>query len=78
MHPLSPDLSQMSDADLQKTHGELMTKLNAAYRMNSGQLVYQLQMIMDDYTQEIGRRQQKQLDEILKKNDKFDKIIDIK
>jgi hypothetical protein len=78
MHPLSPDLSQMSDADLQKKHSELMTKLNAAYRMNNGSLLHQLQMIMDDYTQEINRRQQKQLEEILKKNDKFDKIIDIK
>ena len=47
MHPLSPDLSQMSDADLQKKHGELMTKLNTAYRMNSGQLVQQLQMILE-------------------------------
>jgi SAM-dependent MidA family methyltransferase len=78
MHPLSPDLSQMSDADLQKKHGELMTKLNTAYRMNSGQLVQQLQMILEDFTQEISRRQQKQLDDILKKNDKFDNIIDIK
>lgn len=78
MHPLSPDLSQQSDAELQKKHSELMTKLNSAYRMNSGQLVYQLQMILDDYTQEINCRQQKQLEEILKKNDKFDKIIDIK
>ncbi len=78
MHPFTPDLSQMSDNDLQKKHSELMTKLNTAYRMNSGQLIRQLQMILEDYTQEISRRQQKQLEEILKKNDKFDKIIDIK
>ncbi len=78
MHPFTPDLSQTSDAELTKKHSELMTKLNAAYRMNNGSLINQLQMILDDYTQEINRRRQKELEEILKKNDKFDKIIDIK
>ena len=78
MHPFTPDLTQVSDADLQKKHAELITILNAAYRMGNAQLIGQLQMILDDYNQEISRRRQKELDEILKKNDKFDKIIDIK
>ena len=78
MHPFTPDLTQVSDAELQKKHTELITKLNAAYRMHNAALISQLQMILDDYNQEIGRRRQKELDEILKKNDKFDKIIDIK
>lgn len=78
MHPFTPDLTQVSDADLQKKHAELITKLNASYRMGNAQLIGQLQMILDDYNQEISRRRQKELDEILKKNDKFDKIIDIK
>lgn len=78
MHPFTPDLTQVSDADLQKKHTELITKLNASYRMGNAALIGQLQMIIDDYNQEISRRRQKELDEILKKNDKFDKIIDIK
>ena len=78
MHPFTPDLTQVSDADLQKKHAELITKLNASYSMGNAQLIGQLQMILDDYNQEISRRRQKELDEILKKNDKFDKIIDIK
>lgn len=78
MHPFTPDLSQVSDADLQKKHAELITKLNTSYRMGNAALIGQLQMILDDYNQEISRRRQKELDEILKKNDKFDKIIDIK
>lgn len=77
MHPFTPDLTQTSDSELTKKHSELMTKLNAAYRMNSYPLISQLQMILDDYSQEINRRRQKELEEILKKNDKFDKIIDI-
>lgn len=78
MHPLTPDLSGINDADLQSKHSELMTKMNTAYRMGNADLINQIQMIMDDYSQEIGRRQQKQLDEMLKKNKQFDNIIDIK
>lgn len=78
MHPLTPDLSGVNDADLQAKHSELMTKMNTAYRMGNADLINQIQMIMDDYSQEIGRRQQKQLDEMLKKNKQFDNIIDIK
>ena len=77
MHPLTPDLSQLTDADLNKKHGELSTKLMQAYRFGNSQLVNQLQMVMEDYTMEIGRRQQKLMDELTKTNKEFKSIIDI-
>ena len=78
MHPLAPNLSEMSDVELQKKHSELITRLNYAYRYGQTQMVQQVQMIMEDYQVEITRRQQKILEDMLSKNDKFSGIIDIK
>ena len=78
MHPLAPNLSEMSDIELQKKHSELITRLNHAYRFGQTQMVQQVQMIMEDYQAEITRRQQKILEDMLNKNDKFSGIIDIK
>ena len=41
-------------------------------------MVQQVQKIMEDYQVEITRRQQKILEDMLNKNDKFSGIIDIK
>ena len=78
MHPLAPNLTELSDAELQKKHSELVTRLTHAYRYGQTQMVQQVQMIMEDYQSEINRRQQKVLDDMLNKNDKFSGIIDIK
>jgi hypothetical protein len=78
MHPLAPNLTEMSDVELQKKHSELVTRLTHAYRYGQTQMVQQLQMIMEDYQSEITRRQQKVLNDMLNKNDKFSGIIDIK
>lgn len=78
MHPLAPNLTEMPDAELQKKHSELVARLTHAYRYGQTQMVQQLQMIMEDYQNEISRRQRKILDDALNKNDKFSGIIDIK
>lgn len=78
MHPLAPDLNAMKDEELRKKHAELMQRLNQAYRFGNSGLVYQLQMLLEDYTNEINRRNQKQLDELLQKNGNFKDIIDVK
>ena len=78
MHPLAPDLSEVKDEELRKKHAELMQRLNQAYRFGNGALVYQVQMLLEDYTNEINRRHQKQLDELLQKNSNFKDIIDVK
>lgn len=78
MHPLTPDLSGLNDADLQKKHTELMSKLTQAYRFGNGALVQQIQMVLEDYQSELRRRQEKLMQEMSEKNDKFKNIIDIK
>lgn len=78
MHPLSPNLTELSDAELQKKHSELVTRLTHAYRYGQTQMVQQVQMILEDYQGEITRRQQKLLQDMQNKNDKFSGIIDIK
>jgi hypothetical protein len=78
MHPLTPDLSGLSDSELQKKHNEITTKLSSAYKMGNYALVSQIQMIAEDYGWELQRRQQKLMDDLLKKDDKFKDIIEIK
>lgn len=78
MHPLTPDLTGLKDDELQKKAAELSQKLNQAYRFGQASMVGQIQMILQDYQGEIMRRQQKMLDDLLAKNNKFDGIIDIK
>jgi len=78
MHPLAPDLSQLKDEDLRKKQAELMQRLNQAYRFGNYSLVAQVQMLLEDYTSELNRRSQKQLEELLEKNSKFKDIIDVK
>lgn len=78
MHPLTPDLTQLSDAELQKKFNDLNVRLSQAYRMGNGNMVMQIQNVMEDYSSELSRRQQKMLEDMMKKNgDKFDGIIDI-
>lgn len=77
MHPLSPDLSTISDAELQQKHSELNKRITQAYRMGNGPLVAQIQMLLDDYQAELAQRQQKALESMMKNSDKFNGIIDI-
>lgn len=77
MHPLSPDLSQLTDAELHKKHGELVQRLGQAYRIGPFNIIGQLQMILDDYNSEIQRRNQKIMDDMMKKGKGMDGIIDI-
>lgn len=78
MHPLSPDLSALTDAELHKKHGELVQRLNQAYRIGPFSIINQLQMVLEDYTSEIQRRNAKVLQDLNKKGKGLDGIIDIK
>lgn len=78
MHPLTPDLSGLKDDELQRKCAELSNKLNMAYRVGQAELVGQIQMILDDYNAEMMRRQQKMLEEVMSRDNKFKDIIDIK
>lgn len=77
-HPLAPNLSELSNEELNKKHTELITRLNQAYRMGPFGIVPQLQMMLSHYTEELQRRQEKQLEEMNKQSSNFKNIIDIK
>jgi hypothetical protein len=77
MHPLGPDLTQLADAELHKKHGELVQRLGQAYRIGPFNIIGQLQLILDDYNYEIQRRNQKIMDDMMKKGKGMDGIIDI-
>ena len=81
MHPLSPNLTGLSDDELHKKHGELQSRLISASRMGSSDLVMQLQLLLGDYQNEIASRNQKQLEKMEQRSRKsgkgFDDIIDI-
>ena len=79
MHPLAPDLTNLTDDELQKKYNELNNRINAAYRMGNMDLVMQVQLLLDDYQNEIGARQRKMMEDLQKRAGKdFDDIIDIK
>ena len=77
MHPLPPDLSKLADDELHTKRAELQNKLSFAYRMGHGDLVGQLQMLLDDYGREVESRNQKMLNDINKNNKNFKDLINI-
>jgi len=78
MHPLTPNLTELKDEELRQKITDLNSKLNHAYKFGNNHVVQQIYMLMEDYQAELSRRQQKQLDEIFAKNDKFKDLIDVK
>jgi hypothetical protein len=80
MHPLAPDFSDMSDDVLNENLKKLHTRLTQAYRSGSP-VVPQIQMLLDDYTEERRRRDKESLDKIMEKSKEsgndWDDIIDI-
>ena len=80
MHPLSPNLHEMSDADLNEKIKSLNTKLVQAYRSSPG-VVNQIRMMLDDFIEERTNRDKEALNKLMKqstdKGDNWDDIIDI-
>ena len=70
MHPLGNDLSKLSEDELNKKFGELSKRFNQAYRFGPQQIIPQLQMLMQDYQEEMRRRQAKAMQEMMEKMDK--------
>lgn len=55
-HPLIPDLSQISDEDLQSRITDLTRKLSWAQR-NNAHLAHQIRMALESYRSQISQRQ---------------------
>ena len=58
MHPLAPDLSKLTDDELQKKRSELQNRMTFVYRTGNTDLVEQLSMLINDYDIEIQTRNQ--------------------
>jgi hypothetical protein len=76
-HPLTPDLSKLSMDELTKKHSDLLSRITYAYRIGQADMVAQLQMLMEDYQNELNDRNRKQLAEMEKASKNFKNIIDI-
>ena len=77
MHPLVPDLSDLSTEELHKKYNELMQKYNQAHRFGPTSVLQQMQMILENYRYEMDVRNRKIMQEMEEKNNKFKGIIDI-
>jgi hypothetical protein len=77
MHPLAPDLSNITDDELQKKRGELQNRLMMSHRMGNADLVMQLQMLLQDYEMELQNRNQRIMNDIQQRNKNFGNIINI-
>lgn len=77
-HPLTPDLTKMTMDEFTKKFNDLQNRLSTAYRWGNGQMVQQLQLLLQDYQEELNRRNQKQLEDMMKNSKNFKDIIDIK
>lgn len=71
MHPLAPNLVNISDEELHSKRTDLQNKLNFAYRMGHSELVGQLHLLLDDYNIEVEKRNQKLLDQTANLKDKI-------
>lgn len=76
MHPLAPNMSELTMEELNGKYNELVKKMTQAQRLGSGSLMNQLGMLLEDYKSEISRRQQQILADA-NKNANFKNIIDI-
>ena len=77
MHPLSPDLTNLSLEELEEKRSELQKRMSFAYRTGNSDMIQQLTMMIDDYEQEEKARAQKTMNDMQNKNKNFGNIINI-
>jgi hypothetical protein len=66
MHPLTNDLSKLTDEELHSKRSDLNTRLSFAYRMGYSDMVNQIQLVLGDYAMEVERRNQQMMDQAQK------------
>lgn len=77
MHPLTGDLTKLTDEELVLKITDLSKRMNQAYRMGYGDALQQIQMFLYDYQTEQKRRNDILLAELTEKSNAFKGIIDI-
>jgi hypothetical protein len=79
MHPLySEDLTQLSDDELHKKHGEVLRRIAQASRLGYVGAIQQMQLILDHFSFEIQRRNNEKMKKMMENDKNFDSYIDIK
>jgi hypothetical protein len=66
MHPLTQDLSKLTDEELHTKRSDLQSRLSYAYQIGSADMVNQIQLIIMDYGMEVERRNQKMMEQAQK------------
>ena len=77
MHPLTPNLKDLTDDELLEKYNTLMKRFMQAQRAGSYAVLGQMNMILDDDRFELQRRQQIALQDAQNRNPNFKNIIDI-
>ena len=80
-HPLTPDLSQLSDSDLMKKQTELQKRMIYGHQTGNSNMISQLELMLNDYRAESQRRDHKRYQEenenAESKGKNWDDLIDI-
>ena len=80
-HPLTPNLQDMTDADLAKKIQDLNKRVVYGYQMANPHLLNQIRMMLEDYNEEQRRRDRKRYEAAMESANEsgknWDDIIDI-
>jgi len=66
MHPLTPDLTKLTDDELYTKRAELQNRLGYAYRIGNAEMVNQINLLIQDYMLESERSNRKMLEDAQK------------
>ena len=77
-HPLTGNLQDLSDTDLQKKITELGKRLVFAHQTGNAQMIQQLEMLMQDYREVSQNRDRQRTEKMQDNNGKdWDDLIDV-
>tara|TARA_E500000318_G_scaffold17750_2_gene18049 strand:+ start:949 stop:1188 length:240 start_codon:yes stop_codon:yes gene_type:complete len=77
-HPLTGNLQDLSDSDLQKKITELGKRLVFAHQTGNAQMIQQLEMLMQDYREVSQERDRERMKKMQDNNGKdWDDLIDV-
>lgn len=77
-HPLTGNLQDLSDSDLQKKITELGKRLVFAHQTGNAQMIQQLEMLMQDYREASQSRDRQRMEKMQDNNGKdWDDLIDV-
>lgn len=81
MHPLAPNLHDVSMEELNTKYNDLTKRYNQAYKFGPQSILPQIEMMLDHYQNELNERNRRQLEEMNRKAEEsgkgFKGIIDI-